>query len=111
MKPVIANVAPMWFPSLEPDSTVERIQTVQNSAMSIITGNVKMYSQDHLLAEFALLPVKAHLGLICSQFLASASHSSHSSNQVIKIPQGSARDEKALSIPANLGLGMSFSPI
>jgi hypothetical protein len=89
MKPVKDNVAPIWYPRLEPDSTiVERIQTNQNSAMRMITGNVKMASQDHLLAESSVLPIKAHLGLICSQFLASASRSSHPSNEVIKIPTG-----------------------
>jgi hypothetical protein len=55
-----------------------------------------MVSQDDLLAETNLLPVKAHLGLICAQFLASASRATHPSNSVTKIPTGKRKGRKSV---------------
>jgi hypothetical protein len=77
--------APMWFPSTDSESTaITRLQRVQNDSMQPIRGNHKMAPVDHLLAEYKLLPIKEHLGLLCKQFLASASCESHPSHSVIK---------------------------
>jgi hypothetical protein len=45
MKPVMDCGAPVWFPSLDPESsTVDRLQKVQNATMRTITGSHKMTS-------------------------------------------------------------------
>jgi hypothetical protein len=77
-------------------SAVEKLQRTQNNAMQVITGLHKMASRDHLLAETKLLPVKAHLGLVCSQFLVSASRASHPSNSIVKIPTGERKGKKGI---------------
>jgi hypothetical protein len=61
MKPVIDYIAPVYFPSMDPDSVaIEALQKYQNAAMCTITGTHKMTPIDHLHAETSLLPVKAH---------------------------------------------------
>jgi hypothetical protein len=66
IKPSMTHGAPVWFPSMDPESTaIKRMQRVQNDAMRTITGNHKMAPINHLLAECKLLPIKEHLGLLC----------------------------------------------
>jgi hypothetical protein len=93
----LSRGAPVWFLSLDSvSSAVERMQMLQNSAMQVITGSHKMASHDHFLAETKLLPVEAHLGMVCSQFLGSASRASHLSNLIIKIPTGQCKGRKGI---------------
>ena len=51
---------PIWFSNTSP-SIVQKLQTIQNSALHIATGCVKMASVGHLLEETEMLPVKDHL--------------------------------------------------
>jgi hypothetical protein len=62
--------------------------------MRIITGCHKMADVNHLSAETGILPVKDHLGLICKQFLASASRRNHQSHSTIKLASGSRPGRK-----------------
>jgi hypothetical protein len=97
VKPVITNGAPIWYPSMEPDSTaIKDLQRVQNNAMRTITGAHRNSSQDHLLAETKLLPNSENLNLICSQFLASASRADHPSHSTIKLPTGARPGRKGV---------------
>ena len=89
MKPIPSYAAPIWYPSMKPDSVaIQRLQRIQNSAMRVITGAHKMSSRDHLLAETQLLPVSAHLDLTCTQFLACAMVADHPSHATVNLPSG-----------------------
>ena len=53
-------------------SLIQKLQTIQNSAVRIATGCVQMSSTKHLHEETEMLPVQDYLSLICSQYLARA---------------------------------------
>ena len=53
-------------------SLVQKLQTIQNSALHIVTGCVRMSSIDHLHEETKMPHVQDHLSLISSQYLARA---------------------------------------
>ena len=61
-------VAPIWFPNTSP-SLIQKLQTIQNSALRIATGCVKMSFIDHLHEETKMLSGHDHLSLITSQYL------------------------------------------
>ena len=84
--------APIWFPNTSP-SLVQKLQTIQNSALRIATGCVRMASVDHLHEETEMLPVQEHLSLICSQYLARALQPTNPSHDVVTSSSGS-RDMK-----------------
>jgi len=65
---VLEYGAPIWSPVIK-DNNWRKIQTTQNQALRIATGNVKMANQDHLHQESKVLPVKEHTRLISEQFL------------------------------------------
>jgi len=52
--------APIWFPNTSP-YLVQKLQTIQNSALRIATGCVEMASIDHLHEETKILPIQDHL--------------------------------------------------
>jgi len=51
-------------------SLIQKLQTIQNSALRTATGCVKMTYIDHLHEETEMLPVQDHLSLFSSQYLA-----------------------------------------
>ena len=55
----------VWFPNSSP-SNIKMIQNIQNSALRIATGCVKMSPISHLHTETKVLPVMDHLSLLCS---------------------------------------------
>ena len=83
---------PIWFPNTSP-SLVQKLQTIQNSALSIATGCVKMASIDHSHEEIEMLPAQNNLSIICSQYLARALQPTNPSHDVVTSPSGS-RDMK-----------------
>ena len=58
-------VVPIWFPNASL-SLVEKLQTVEYSALRAATGCVKGIYINHLHEETKILPVQDHLSLICS---------------------------------------------
>ena len=97
LKPVMIFGAPLWYPNLDPESeSIKSLQRVQNAGMRVMTGSHKAASTDHLLAETEMLPVADHLGMICSQFLASASCVSHPSHETVSRSTGSRRGRKKI---------------
>jgi hypothetical protein len=64
--------------------------------MRLITGEHKLSSQSHLLAETKLLPVADQLELMCSQFLANAYQVEHPSHSTILLPIGERRGRKGV---------------
>ena len=79
--------APVWFPNTK-RTTCEPLQSIQNSALRIATGCHKRASLGHLHTETQMLPVDNHLGLLCSQYLASALRPSHPSFPTVTRPSG-----------------------
>ena len=61
--------SPIWFPNISA-SSINKLQVVQNAALRIATGCVKMTPVDHLHTESKVLKVDEHLKMLCSQHLA-----------------------------------------
>ena len=89
------KVIRIYFPGFcsSSPSLIQKLQTIQNSALRIATGCVKMASIDHLYEETEMLPVQDHLFQICSQHLARALQPNNPSHSVVTSPSGS-RDMK-----------------
>ena len=65
----IANyAAPVWSTNAS-DTSLEKIQRIQNEALRIITGSYKMSSIEYLHSETKMLLVKDHLNLLSAQYL------------------------------------------
>ena len=62
--------APIWSPIISKASWT-KLQTVQNQALRVITGNLKMASEQHLHREAKILPIRDHCDMISKQFLLS----------------------------------------
>ena len=60
---------PKWFPNISQTSII-KVQIVQNSALRIATGCVRMTAIDHLHTEAKVLKVVEHLSVLCAQHLA-----------------------------------------
>ena len=87
IKPILSYAAPVWFPNA-PTTAVSTLQSIQNSALRIATGSLKMASTDHLHQEASVLPVRAHLSMLCSQFLLSALRQNHPSHPTVTADSG-----------------------
>ena len=87
IKPILSYAAPVWFPNA-PTTAVSTLQSIQNSALRIATGSLKMASTDHLHQEASVLPVRAHLSMLCSQFLLSALLPNHPSHPTVTADSG-----------------------
>ena len=72
--------APLVFPNFSA-SSISRLQKVQNRSLRFALGCHTAWSVDHLHDEAMELPVKEHLRLLSSQFLARALQELHSSHQ------------------------------
>ena len=67
---VMEYAAPIWSPIISKASWT-KLQTVQNQALRVITGNLKMASEQHLHREAKILPIRDHCDMISKQFLLS----------------------------------------
>ena len=79
---------PIWFRNTSP-SPIQKFQTIQNSALCITTGCVKMTAINHLQDETKILPVQDHLSLSSSQYLVRALQPNNPSHTVVTSPSGS----------------------
>ena len=57
------HATPIWYPNTSP-SNIAKLQVIQNQALRIATGCVKMTPIGHLHTETKTLPVNDHLSLI-----------------------------------------------
>ena len=76
------------FPNTS-QSLIQKLQAIQNSAVRIATGSVKMASIDHLHEESEMLPVQDQLFLICFRYLTGALQANNPSHSVVTPPSGS----------------------
>jgi hypothetical protein len=65
---VLEYGAPIWSPIIS-NASWSKLQIAQNQAIRIITGNLKMASEEHLHRESKILPIKEHCKMISKQFL------------------------------------------
>ena len=96
IRPFFDYCAPIVFP-LYSQTSIRRLQLVQNRALRRITGCVQLSSVDHLHQETGILPVDAHLELLTGQFYAQALHPSHPSHEIVKLPPGPRRMKHTLA--------------
>ena len=95
IRSIITYAAPIWYPNSS-SSAIQRLQSIQNSALRIATGAHRMSAISHLHNETMILPVKDSLELQCKQFLLSASRPLHPSFDVVTSPSGPRRIKNTL---------------
>ena len=71
IRPILSYAAPVWFPGAS-RTAIGQLQVVQNTALRVATGCLKMSPISHLHAETKVLPVSESLDLNCRQYLVSA---------------------------------------
>ena len=96
IKSIFTYACPIWFPITRDSSSINKLQVVQNAALRIATGCVRMTEIGHLHAEAAVLPVREHLSLLSSQFLARCLVPSHPSHTIVTAPSGPRRIKHTL---------------
>ena len=94
--PIFNYAAPLWYPNVR-DSAMNKLQAKQNIALKVVTGNHTMASLQHVHSETNVLPVAAHLGLLCQQFLANAMRPLHVSHSMVTSPPGPRQMKATLS--------------
>ena len=73
--------APIVYPNYS-ETSIRRLQLVQNKALRLITGAHQAAAPDHLHEE-GILPVPQHLRLLASQHLAKSLQPSHPSHHLV----------------------------
>ena len=87
LRPFADYAAPVVFP-LYSQSSLHRLQLVQNRALRLATGAHQASSVDHLHSETDVLPVEPHLRLLLAQFLARALQPGHPNHETVLLPPG-----------------------
>ena len=73
---LFSYAAPIWYPNASRTS-IQKLQTIQNSALRVATGCLMMSSIDHLHMEAELMTVREHLDMLSSQYLATSQSTPH----------------------------------
>ena len=92
---VCTYAAPVWAPGVS-NSSLELLQRKQNAALRISTGCVLMSPIDHLHQECKVLPVKHHLNMLSTQFLAQCGSPSHPCHSLLQDPASPRRLKKTI---------------
>ena len=92
---VMNYAAPIWFPNVS-ESSIKKLQIVQNTALRIATGCIKMTPIQHLHTESKILHVKGHLNMLCTQFLATCLQPEHPSFASVTCDSGPRRMKETL---------------
>ena len=96
IRPLLDYGAPLVYPQYS-QSSIRRLQLVQNKALRLITGCHTAASIDHLHQEAKVLPVEEHLLLLSAQSLAHALQPDHPSHYFVRLPPGPRRMKETLS--------------
>jgi hypothetical protein len=62
IRTVLAYASPAWAPALS-NTNIQKLQTLQNKALRIVTGCTQSTPIKHLHAVTKILPIKAHLDM------------------------------------------------
>ena len=102
---------PIWGPNLS-DTSWKTLQTAQNTALRIATGNHKMASIQHLHAETKIMPVKDHCTMLSKQFLLTTQTPNHPNYEDLPGPPPPRPMKKTLkSCYGNEIKGLAPTPI
>ena len=85
IRPFFDYAAPIVYPNYS-DTSIKRLQLVQNRCLRLITDNHNASAIDHLHAETHILPVEQHLRLLSAQYLARALNPNHPSHPQVNTP-------------------------
>ena len=96
IRPFFDFAAPIVYP-LYSQSSIRRLQMVQNRALRLITGCHNISAVDHLHSETEILPVGDHLELLAAQYLAGAQQPEHPAHRVVNLPPGPRRNKETLN--------------
>ena len=96
---------PIWMPNAS-NTSLAKLQIIQNKALRIATGCYTAASADHVHRECKILPVTDHLNLLSSQFLVNTLKPLHASHSVVSTPLGPRRLKETLQSK----FGISVSP-
>ena len=95
VRPLFGFGCPVWFPNAS-DTSIKKLQVVQNKALRTVTGCHMMTPIQHLHTETKELLVKDHLELLSSQYLASAMRVLHPNHAVVNLPPGPRQMKETL---------------
>jgi hypothetical protein len=73
IRSVLDYASPAWAPIISP-TLHKHLQTIQNTALRIALGSTQTTPSSHVHAETKVLPLKEHLDMRGTQFLASVLH-------------------------------------
>ena len=96
VEPTINYASAVWAPNAC-KSSFDALQKIQNQALRIVTGSLKMSSIDHLHSEAATMPVEDHLEMLSTQFLVNSLRVSHPSHAVVTAPPGPRKMKETLA--------------
>ena len=94
-RPILEYASTVWSP-LVSDSNLQKLQTVQNTALRTATGCTADTNTQHLHQETSILPLKHHCNLHASNLKQKASSTSHPLNSLIDQPQTNRSLKKSL---------------
>ena len=77
---VLEYGAPIWAPAIS-ETSWERLQSIQNQALRIATGCLRMSAIDHIHQECKVMPLKEHSIMISKQFLSAFHLTAHTGNK------------------------------
>ena len=95
IRPIFDYAAPIVYPQYS-QSSVRRLQLVQNRALRQVTGCHAASSVDHLHLESEVLPVESHLKMLSAQYLAQALEPGHPSHDTVQLPPGPRQMKQTL---------------
>jgi hypothetical protein len=85
VRPRLEYAAPVWAP-VASETSIRRLQTVQNAALRVATGNHRMASETHLHEETKVLPVRAHTNLTSTQHILACHLPHHPGQRLLYAP-------------------------
>ena len=80
VRSVLEHGCPVWSPIIK-DTHWNKLQSIQNQALRIATGNLAMAPIDHLHQETKVLPIRNHCEMVSKQFLAACHTPDHPGNK------------------------------
>ena len=92
---ILTYATPVWFRNTS-ETSINRLQLIQNSSLHIATGCVRMTPIDHLHAETEVLKVDEHLKMLWSQYLAACLQPDHASFSIVNADSGLRRKNATL---------------
>ena len=82
LRSIINYASPAWFPTLAKQNK-DKLITIQNKALRIVTGCLKTTPAHHLEAETEILPIITHMDMIGTQFYSKTRAPSHPLHQIL----------------------------